>query len=49
VLNALTRQLLIFVLKYLMGNVLQIGLRFLQLVYPGLKICKSSRTHVTLL
>jgi hypothetical protein len=55
VLNALMRQLLIFVLKYLTGiffpvdNVLQISLRCLQLIYPGLKICKSSRAHVRLL
>jgi hypothetical protein len=55
VLDALMRQLLLFIFKYLSGillsvdNVLQIGLRCLQLVYPGLKICKSSRTHVSLL
>jgi hypothetical protein len=47
VLDALIRQLLIFILKNLMGillsvdDVLQIGLRRLQLVYPGLEICKS--------
>jgi hypothetical protein len=47
VLDALTRQLLIFILKYLSGillsvdDVLQIGLRCLQLVYPSLEICKS--------
>jgi hypothetical protein len=55
VLDALMRQLLIFIFKYLSGillsvdNVLQIGLRRLKLVYTGLKICKSSRTHVRLL
>jgi hypothetical protein len=44
VLGALIRQLLIFILKYLSGillsvdDVLQIGLRCLQLVYPGLEI-----------
>jgi hypothetical protein len=44
VLDALIRQLLIFILKYLSGillsvdDVLQIGLRCLQLVYPGLEI-----------
>jgi hypothetical protein len=49
VLDALMRQLLIFIFKYLSGilfsvdNVLQIGLRCLQLVYSGLKICKSSK------
>jgi hypothetical protein len=43
------RQLLIFIFKYLSGilfsmdDVLQIGLRCLQLVYPGLKICKVSK------
>jgi hypothetical protein len=47
VLDALIRQLLIFILKNLMGillsvnDILQIGLRRLQLVYPGLEICKS--------
>jgi hypothetical protein len=47
VLDALIRQLLIFILKYLSGiflsvdDVLQIGLRCLHLVYPGLKICNS--------
>jgi hypothetical protein len=47
-LDALIRQLLIFILKYLSGifllvdDVLQIGLRCLQLVYPSLEICKSS-------
>jgi hypothetical protein len=47
VLDALIRQLLIFILKYLLGillsvdDVLQIGLRCLQLVYPSLEICKS--------
>jgi hypothetical protein len=41
------RQLLIFILKYLTGillsvdDVLQIGLRCLQLVYTGLKISKA--------
>jgi hypothetical protein len=46
-LDALIRQLLIFVLKYLSGillsvdDVLQIGLRCLQLVYSSLEICKS--------
>jgi hypothetical protein len=50
VLDALMRQLLIFIFKYLSGillsvdNVLQIGVRCLQLVYTGLKICKSSKT-----
>jgi hypothetical protein len=45
--DAFMRQLLIFVLKYLTGillsvdDVLQIGLRCLQLVYMGLKICKA--------
>jgi hypothetical protein len=54
-LDALMRQLLIFIFKYLSGillyaeNGLQIGLRCLQLVYSGLKICKSSRTRVRLL
>jgi hypothetical protein len=49
VLDALMRQLLIFIFKYLSGilfsvdDVLQIGLRCLQLVYLGLKICKSSK------
>jgi hypothetical protein len=44
VLGALIRQLLIFILKYLSGillsvdDVLQIGLRCLQLVYPSLEI-----------
>jgi hypothetical protein len=44
VLDALTRQLLIFILKYPSGillsvdDVLQIDLRCLQLVYPGLEI-----------
>jgi hypothetical protein len=48
VLDALIRQLLIFILKYLSGiflsvdDVLQIGLRCLQLVYPGFEICNSS-------
>jgi hypothetical protein len=47
VFNTLIRQLLIFILKYLSGiflsvdDVLQIGLRCLQLVYSGLEICKS--------
>jgi hypothetical protein len=55
VLVALIRQLLIFILKYLLGiflsvdDVLQIGLRCLQLVYPGLEICKSPGVHVRLL
>jgi hypothetical protein len=46
VLDALIRQLLIFILKYLSGillsvdDVLQIGLRCLQLVYLSLEICK---------
>jgi hypothetical protein len=54
VLVALIRQLLIFILKYLSGillsvhDVLQIGLRCLQLVYPGLEICKSPGAHVRL-
>jgi hypothetical protein len=44
VLDALIRQLLIFILKYLSGislsvdDVLQIGLRCLHLVYSGLEI-----------
>jgi hypothetical protein len=48
VLDALIRQLLIFILKYLSGiffsvdDVLQISLRCLQLFYTGLKICNSS-------
>jgi hypothetical protein len=48
VLVALIRQLLIFILKYLSGiflsidDVLQIGLRCFQLVYPGLEIFNSS-------
>jgi hypothetical protein len=48
VLDALMRQLLIFKFKYLSGilfsvdDVLQIGLRCLQLVYTGLKICNNS-------
>jgi hypothetical protein len=47
VLGALIRQLLIFILKYLSGillsvdDVLQIGLRCLQLVYQSLEICRS--------
>jgi hypothetical protein len=47
VLDALMRQLLIFMFKYLSGiffsvdDVLHIGLRCLQLVYMGLKICKA--------
>jgi hypothetical protein len=47
VLDALIRQLLIFILKYFSGillsvdDVLQIGLRCLQLVYPRLEIYKS--------
>jgi hypothetical protein len=55
VLGALIRQLLIFILKYLSGilfsvnDVLQIGLRCLQLVYLGLEICKSPGVHVRLL
>jgi hypothetical protein len=55
VLGALIRQLLIFILKYLssillsVDDVLQIGLRCLQLVYPGLEICKSLGVHVRLL
>jgi hypothetical protein len=55
VLDALIRKLLIFIFKYLSGillsvdDVLQIGFRCLQLVYPGLKICKSPRTYVRLL
>jgi hypothetical protein len=46
--EAFMRQLLIFVLKYLAGillsidDVFQIGLRCLQLVYTGRKICNSS-------
>jgi hypothetical protein len=49
VLDTLMRQLLIFIFKYLSGflfsvdDVLQIGLRCLQLVYTGLKICNSSK------
>jgi hypothetical protein len=49
VLDTLMRQLLIFIFKYLssilfsVDDVLQIGLRCLQLVYPSLKICKSSK------
>jgi hypothetical protein len=55
VLGALIRQLLIFILKYLSGiflsvdDVLQIGLRCLQLVYPGLEICEIPGVHVRLL
>jgi hypothetical protein len=55
VLVALIRQLLIFILKYLSGillsvdDVLQIGLRCLQLVYPGLEIFKSLGVHARLL
>jgi hypothetical protein len=55
VIDALIRQLLIFILKYLSGillsvdDVLQIGLRCLQLIYPGLEICKSTGVHVRLL
>jgi hypothetical protein len=55
VLDALIRQLLIFILKYLSGillsvdDVLQIGLRCLQLVHPGLEICKSLQIYVRLL
>jgi hypothetical protein len=55
VLGALIRQLLIFILKYLSGillsvdDILQIGLRCLQLVYLGLEICKSPGAHVRLL
>jgi hypothetical protein len=47
VLDALIRQLLIFILKNLSGiflsvdNVLQIGFRCFQLVYPSLEIYKS--------
>jgi hypothetical protein len=47
VLDVLIRQLLIFILKYLSGiilsvdDVLQIGLRCLQMVYPSLEICRS--------
>jgi hypothetical protein len=46
--NALMGQLFIFVLKYLtaifllVDDVLQIGLRCLQLIYTDLKICNSS-------
>jgi hypothetical protein len=46
-LDALIRQLLIFILKYLssillsVDDVLQIDLRCLQLVYSSLEICKS--------
>jgi hypothetical protein len=53
--DALIRQLLIFIFKYLSGillsvdDVLQIGLRCLQLVYPGLEICKSPGIYVRLL
>jgi hypothetical protein len=42
-------QLLIIILKYLAGiflsveEVLHIGLRHLQLFYPGLEICKSPK------
>jgi hypothetical protein len=48
VLDALMRQLLIFIFKYLSGillsvdDVLQIDLRCLQLVYTSLEICNSS-------
>jgi hypothetical protein len=48
VFDTLMRQLLIFIFKYLSGillsvdDVLQIGLRCLQLVYTGLTICNSS-------
>jgi hypothetical protein len=48
VLDAFMRLLLIFIFKYLSGilfsvdDVLQIGLRCLQLVYTDLKICNSS-------
>jgi hypothetical protein len=55
VLDALIRQLLIFILKYLSGillsvdDVLQIGLQCLQLVHPGLEICKSLEIYVRLL
>jgi hypothetical protein len=55
VLGALIRQLLIFILKFLSGilfsvdDVLQIGLRCLQLVYPSLEICKSLGVHARLL
>jgi hypothetical protein len=47
--DTLMGQLFIFVLKYLRGmflsvdDVLQIGLRCLQLIYTGLKICNSSK------
>jgi hypothetical protein len=54
VLDALIRQLLIFILKYFSGILLlvddglQIGLRCLQLVYSGLEICKNLGVHVRL-
>jgi hypothetical protein len=54
VLDTLIRQLLIFILKYhsgillLVDDVLQIGLRCLQLVYLGLEICKNPGVHVRL-
>jgi hypothetical protein len=54
VLDALIRQLLIFILKYLSGillsvdDVLQIGLRCLQLVYLGLETCTSPGIYVRL-
>jgi hypothetical protein len=49
VLDALMRQLLIFIFKYLLGiffsvdDILQIVLRCLQLFYTGLKICNHSK------
>jgi hypothetical protein len=52
VLDALIRQLLIFILKYLMGillsvnDVLQIGLRCLQLVYPSSRSAKVTRNKL---
>jgi hypothetical protein len=55
VLVALIRQRLIFILKYLSGillsvdDFLQIDIRCLQLVYPGLDTCKSLRVYVRLL
>jgi hypothetical protein len=55
VLDALIRHLLIFIFKYLSGiflsvdDVLQIGLRCLQLVYSGLEICRSPEKQVRLL
>jgi hypothetical protein len=55
VLVAFIIQLLIFIFMYLSGillsidDVLQISLRCLQLIYPGLEICKSLEKQVRLL